>query len=266
MANDTLSASIITLSDADRSQIGDEWAATAYQAVFTGSAVAGSYSAFNQRMETLKRFGNKSFMLSFWARAVSGTPRIGITSNQIFGSGGSPSANVQIPVGTIGPLTTNWVRYSIPITHPSLAGKTFGTAGGDFANIVFQFSDQGNFYGNNLGVQTGTVQLWGMQWELGTYVTPLERIDYQDDLKHCQRFYQILSGNVFSGWGAGPGFISYPYPVPMRAAPTIVLSGQSYSNASGLALNGGNIQTVQLSAVFTAIGYASGTIQASADL
>ena len=270
MVNDTLSASIITLSDTDRSQIGDEWAATAYQVVFTGSSVAGSYCSFVQRMETLKRFGNKSFMLSFWARAVSGTPRIGITGVQNFGTGGSPSATVNILAGTVGPLTATWTRYSIPVIHPSIAGKTFGTAGSDFANLILSLSDQGNTYGNNIGVQTGTVQLWGMQWELGTYVTPLERIDYQDDLKHCQRFYQSYPSLGFLTYSQASGQIIMPYifATTLRAAPTVAFAGISYTNCSAalpqyLSANGFGVQIT-----ITATGSAqfSCSATASADL
>lgn len=47
---------------------------------------------------------------------------------QTFGSGGGPSSDVQADATTL-PLTTNWQAFDIPITIPSLAGKTIGTSG-----------------------------------------------------------------------------------------------------------------------------------------
>lgn len=42
-----------------------------------------------------------------------------------------------------------------------------------------------------IGVQSYTLQLWGVQLEIGSVATALEMPDPQQDLAKCQRFYQV---------------------------------------------------------------------------
>ena len=44
----------------------------------------------------------------------------------------------------------------------------------------------------NVGVQSGSIAIWGVQLEIGSVATPLEKPDPQQDLAKCQRFYQTL--------------------------------------------------------------------------
>jgi hypothetical protein len=77
----------------------------------------------------------------------------------------------------------------------------------------------------NIGVQSGTVLLWGVQLEIGSVATPLEKPDPQQDLAKCQRFYEVgsriyFSGNVVSGW---PYYVTARFQVTKRAVPTMTL-------------------------------------------
>lgn len=100
--------------------------------------VAGSASTFRvlqQRIEGVRTFAGKTVTVSFYAKAD--VPRtVDVTSTQSFGTGGSPSANVVVNVGTAN-LTTSWQKFSFTFNHASISGKTIGTDNNDYVNIAF---------------------------------------------------------------------------------------------------------------------------------
>lgn len=271
--NDTVTATIVALADTDRAAIGDEAALSTVQLVFVGSSTAGSYTEFMQRIESIRRLSNKQITASFWARATSGTPKIGLGYFQSFGTGGSPSASVFGNLGVTPALSTTWQHYSFTGTLPSTAGKTFGTTvGTDNMQLEFWLSDQGIGAprSGGIGVQSGTVQFWGMQLELGTAATPLEKLDPETDLAHCQRFYQTgaysTNGYVQSGTTIGN---NVPFLVTMRATPSVAVAGTPGSgNVTGISINNVNPQSAQFYATGSAAGNAfiALTFTASADL
>jgi hypothetical protein len=223
-APDTLSASLVSLTDADRSQIGDESAQTGHQSVFVGNAAAGAFSSLTQSIENVRRLANKVATVSFWAKAATGSPTLGVTWYQNFGSGGSPSAIV-LGTGAGVVLSTTWTRYSRTFTIPSISGKVLGTNGDHHTALRLGFSSgasNATFLG--VGVQSGTISLWGIQLELGGVATPL---DYggspQQVLQQCQRFYQTgqVIFNQYAGAAGNAIGASVPFPVTMRAAPTV---------------------------------------------
>jgi hypothetical protein len=95
-------------------------------------------------------------------------------------------------------LSTTWTRFSTVITLPSIAGKTLGTANDHYTALQFFFSSGANnaAVAGNIGVQSGSVALWGVQLEIvapgQTTPSPLEKMDAQQTLAACQRFAQLL--------------------------------------------------------------------------
>jgi hypothetical protein len=266
---DTNSVTQAVLADADRTAIGDEEAAFCLQNVFTGNIAAASYSIVQQRIENVRRLANKTVTVSFWAKAAAGTPLVGVTLDQYFGTGGSPSAQVN-NTGLTVTLSTAWTRYNVTRTLPSISGKVLGTNLDSFTILSFWFSSgsTNSAHSGGVNVQSGTVQLWGVQLEVASGASILEKPDPRYELHNCQRFFQ---GGPFAwyGYGAAGQFIghSVPWAVAMRGVPTIVLSSTTYTNctaaASQLYTNG----WVAL-ATATATGAASmqGNFTASADL
>lgn len=238
-SSDTISWSCISLADADRTAIGDETALTALQNVFTGNAAAGAYNQILQRIENVRRLSGKSVTLSFWAKAASGTPKIGINLYQSFGTGGSPSAGGRIlTTGNAVTISTAWTRYSTTMAVTSAAGKTFGTNGDDWSQLELWFScgATNNAAAGNIGVQSGTIQLWGIQLEYGSVATSLARRDPADELALCQRFYQIGSMQMTGGNGIGVAVgigCSSLLPVRMRATPTVAGSFPTVTGVTG---------------------------------
>jgi hypothetical protein len=239
IAGGTMSVSQLVLADADRAAIGDESAIFALQSACVGTAGAADETSSFQSIENVRRLAGKTVTVSFWARATAGTPKVAVELFQSFGSGGSPSA----PIFAIGSqaftLSTNWTRYtSTPIALPSVAGKTFGTnLSTDFTVVNFWQSSGTNATARaaNIGVQSYTLQLWGVQLEIGSTATPLEKPDPQQDRAKCQRFYQV--GQIaFQGYASAvQGVYATAYfMTSMRANPTITTNTNSSTNVGAL--------------------------------
>lgn len=275
VGNDTMTVSMVTLADADRIAIGDERAVSALQNTFAGSATASSYNQITQKIESVRRLSGKTVTFSFWARATSGAPKLGVYTGQIFGSGGSPSNAVSTVVGTTAALAATWAKYSFTVVVPSAAGKTFGTnVGTDYNQFYLLFSDTSNIVGTGIGQQSGTVQLWGMKLEVGNIATPIPPLDPREDLANAQRFYQssgLPSLVVYGYQGGAGGFIisTFAYPVMMRANPTVAFTNVAYSNSSAIQANAGSngyALSVQITVSAAGSAFASYVMTASADL
>lgn len=232
LTNDAVSIAQLTHNDASRLQIGDESAVYALQATFTGSATSGSYSYLQQVIEGIRRLAGKTVIVSFWAACSVANTKLGFNILQLFGTGGSPSpiAWVQANGNVITLTSTGWTRYSSTITIPNLQGKTVGTNGDDGTQIGLFFSQSGTPVAGAIGVQSGVVQLWGMQLEVGTAPTPLEKINPRQDLQNCMRFY--WTGRAYAaGVGGNGGNVSVSMslinPVTMRASPTVTVTANN---------------------------------------
>jgi hypothetical protein len=211
---------------------GDEEAAYALEFIVTGNAGAGAFSLLRQPVERVKRLSGKTITISFVANVLSGTAKIGVGAQQYFGTGGSPSAKVDIPAVPV-TLTTTQTRYSVTLNIPSIAGKSLGSNDDNYTDCKFFFSSgaTNNTIAGSIGVQSASFIIWGIQLEIGSVATPLEKIDPQQDIAKCQRFFQ-KGQLIASGYGSGAAGIYYSsnLPVTMRALPTIVPTVQSSTN------------------------------------
>ena len=267
---DSNSITQTALADADRSAIGDEEAVFALTNACTGVNSAANFSSINQRIESVRRLSNKTVQVSFYAKASSGTPKVGVSIDQSFGTGGSPSSAVQ-GNGTAFTLSTTWTRYTGSFTIASVSGKTLGTAGNDFTALNFWYSSgsTNNTRAGSIGVQTATISLYGVQLEIGSNVTQLEKVDPRIDFSNCERFYQLAVAWL-GGYGAASQTVGYnvPFHTFMRAAPTTSLSGTAYSNASGAVVLSAAQQGVIVNFTVTSLAAFSAlvTVAASADL
>jgi hypothetical protein len=256
---DTDSVTVVALTDTDRGNTGinDEEATYGLSNTFTGNAGASAYSVISQRIETVRRLSNKTVTVSFWAKAASGTPKVGVSIDQVFGTGGSPSATVT-GNGTAVTLSTSWARYSVTLAIASASGKTFGTtAGTDFTqlNIWYSSGTTDATRAGSIGVQSATVSLWGVQLEIGSVATPLEKPDPAYDLANCLRFFQgnqcVITGYGAAGAGAGQSMTLLSF---MRASPTMTLGTAANSNVGTVTLTPLLNRAVWVSASVTATG------------
>lgn len=92
--------------------------------------------------------------------------------------------------------------------------------------------------------QGGT--LGQVQLQLGTQVTLWQPQPPQAELVRCQRFFTTIGYYIYAGWAITPGNLSaqngIPFPVRMRASPTITFSNISATGvATGMLLFGANV-------------------------
>jgi len=180
----------------------------------TGAAVLG----FGTRIEDVSKYYG-TYKLSFYAK---GTNPAGSSFQQRmvqrFGTGGS--SQVFTDNGTF-IVTSSWQRFEIDVTVPSVSGKTIGAG----SYLQLQFTQPNT----DSGTSAWTLDITGIQLELGETVTPFEHRSYGDELAKCQRYYWQLSqsvhGNypswVATAYSSGQLNSQIPFPVTMRATPTM---------------------------------------------
>lgn len=215
----------------------------------TGQSASSNYTSILQPIESVKTFAGQTVTISFWAKAASGTPKIGVAPEQRFGSGGSPSADLVTSFGDK-TISTSWARYSFTGTIPSISGKTLGTAGDDKLIVAIYTSVGSGLtdYPVGVGLQTATIDIWGVQIEAGSVATAFQTATgtIQGELAACQRYYFKVGGEIANQMTLRQGgyfdanYISFycPYPVPMRTAPSITAVGNPQVYQSGTAYSG----------------------------
>jgi hypothetical protein len=216
--------------------------------VTTGQTLTTARANAIQRIESVRTLAGQTATVSFWAKANSGTPEIGIQLQQVFGTGGSPSASVNTTSKVT--ISTSWARYSVTLSVPSISGKTLGTNNDDQLTCQFWFSGGSSFssLSGGIGIQNNTFEIWGVQVEAGNVATPFTTATgtVQGELAACQRYYQksypigIAPGAFFLGGysvaiiqSAVPDGVYYNYQrliTRMRVAPTVVV----YSGSGAL--------------------------------
>ena len=187
-------------------------AATGYESanylqfVTASQSAASDFAKVRQFVEDVRTFSNSTVTVSFWAKATSGTPKVAIELNQSFGSGGSPSAEVNVYGGQV-TLSTSWARYSVTVAVPSISGKTIGTTANTSSLGIDFWTSSGSTYNarsGSLGIQNNTFHFWGVQVERGSVATPFEQRPIQQELALCQRYFQVMD----NGGGTDRAFVA----------------------------------------------------------
>lgn len=204
----------------------------------SGQTLSSSFALTLQRFENVRSYAGQTITVLGWARRSSGTGNMVVEAEQAFGTGGSPSANVNAISATTVTLTGSFAPFAVTMTIPSITGKTLGTSGTDGLNISFWTSGGSDYNArtNSLGLQTIGVDLWGIHVKVGTHATAATDLYKQPELgpelARCQRYYQQLGGSsagdilcqgVASTTVAMSANISFP--TTMRTTPTITKFG-----------------------------------------
>lgn len=142
--------------------------------VASNAAGVARYVANQQSIPEVRNLANSTVVVSFYAKAASGTPKVGVNLTQYFGTGGSPSADVVLNGQSV-TLTTSWARYSLTFTLATVVGKSFGTNNDSATILRLWYSAGTNFNtpAGSIGLQTATIDVTGVQVER-SYLTPLE--------------------------------------------------------------------------------------------
>jgi hypothetical protein len=173
----------------------------------TGQSGASDRSRLDQYIESVRTLAGQTATISFWAKAASGTPKVSIELTQDFGTGGSPSAAQTINGGQV-TLSTAWTRFSTTVSVLSISGRTIGTNNND-SLILSLWTSAGTTWNSrtgSLGIQTATIDFWGVQVEYGSQATPFQTATgtLQGELAACQRYYwRVNAGEPYSPYGTG---------------------------------------------------------------
>jgi hypothetical protein len=205
-----------------------------FQGITASQSAAGHYAILTQRIEDVTRYAGTTVTISFFAKADTGTPKIGVELWQEYGTGGSPSTAGTVAQSSV-TLTTSWARYSVSLAVPSLTGKTLGTTANTSYLELNLWTSAGSTYNvraSSIGIQNFTASIWGVQLEyasVATYFTTATGT-LQGELAACQRYYyQTPTGsNTSANASLGVGWISGTLDIfstilmkqTMRTAPT----------------------------------------------
>jgi hypothetical protein len=239
--------------------------------VTASQSAAGNFAGLEQMIESVRTFAGQTVTFSCWAKASTGTPLIGFSAVQFFGTGGSPSANT-ITSGGTATISTSWVRYSFTVAIPSISGKTIGTNNDDKVQLDLWTSVGTTISALGypaVGLQNVTIDTWGWQLEAGSTATDFQTASGSlgGELALCQRYYQrSTAGTVYANFGTGSAnsttnaIITVPLIVSMRTQPASVdystLSlgdGTGVNAVSAVSISQTTTQTVQLEAASTSL-------------
>lgn len=149
------------------------------------NVVAGAGSAWiGQRIEGVQRLANGKATVSFWMRSGVAGKKVGLSLQQVFGSGGSTTVQTD---GIVITLTTTFTKYTYTFDVPSVTGKTYGANHHLF--LLFFLCDAGYFSGQ-LANQFGLFELAQVQFEEGPVATVFDFRDPETELALCQRYWE----------------------------------------------------------------------------
>ena len=228
---------------------------TADTSIAAGEALllVQSIEGFNLQQLKATSSSTRAFTLSFYAKSNASRA---IASEINLTNGGT---NVQISkLHTIG---TSWARYTMTIPAASItqidndntdemqvnfwlhAGSTYtgGTLNDDAFDSVTQ-ANRAAGIGSIFASTDNTLEITGMQMEVGSVATPFEHRSYGEELQLCQRYFEIMfrgdtaqSGLRKTSVGAGVSYganqvLATLLYSPKRAQPTL---SQSETGALG---------------------------------
>lgn len=229
----------------------------------TSVLAATNYVLLSQLIEDVRRLAGQTVTLSFWAKGAAGTPLIGMSIDQNFGAGGSPSAAVN-GTGQSQLLSTTWTKYTKTFTIPSISGKVIGTSeNSSFTQLNFWLNAGTNFNARSgtSGQSSKTVSIAQVQLEISATATAFEMLPSGADLSLCKRYYQRIGagslGYQFQGYqdaGSEAGESIF-LGAAMRAAPTATKAGTwTVTNCGQPSFGTVTDSIVQIKATATALG------------
>ena len=213
----------------------------------TGGAAAADYCQIVYRPEgqDINRSGwnftdpTSKITLSYWIKASVAQNYYG------FLEAGGPTRIFGWETGALTANTWKKVTVTIPgyasLAIPDTTGSAFSLSFIPFYGTnytaasgrdVGQWYEAYNYLPNNTSTwwttNDSTFEITGIQLEVGSVATPFEHRSHQDELFRCQRYYQRCGLQMLwagRGNGAATFVFGVPLATPLRASPTVTMSG-----------------------------------------
>ena len=215
--------------------------------VSSGQTANNARALLQQQIENVRNFANQTVTVSFWAKASTGTPSVAVSFVQNFGTSGSTS--VVVAAGKTA-ITTSWARYSFTVAIPSISGKTITSDSSLILRMWISAGSDNDTATTSLGIQSATIDFWGVQVEAGSVATPFTTATgtLAGELAACQRYYWnctpgTATERIVALGAADTNNVWYGYlptKVTMRTTPTLSqVSGTNFFRVVG---NNGSTQ------------------------
>ena len=234
----------------------------------SGQTLTSQFAITTQTIEGVRSYAGQTITVLGWARRSSGAGNMAFEAAQGFGTGGSPSAIVYSISPTTVTLTAAWAPFAVVVAVPSVTGKTLGTSGTDALQLNF-WSSAGsdlNSRANSLGLQTISVDLWGIHVRVGTWTAADAALyrprDPGTELALCRRYFRLSPTLQGAMNIANSGFTCQGFGEDMRggnpiitvkvAAGVIHYPGQTFYNISSLGVASTSYVTLIPSTLFGA--------------
>lgn len=191
----------------------------------TTAATDETFSLLMQKVEGVETLSGRKAAISFYARADAALslPSVGLT--QVFGTGGTPSANNPKEAAGDISIGTTWQKYVFTIDVPSVSGKTKGTNGDDYPQLYFSLPINIVF-----GLDIAQVQL-----EEGDTATDFEQRPIGEELALCQRYFEQGVHRLRDNQSTGTIGAQMPFKVTKRGNPSLTLTVNNGSIVSSSA-------------------------------
>jgi len=202
----------------------------------------GTYYSFSQRIEGFNfadlGFGTanaKTFTVSFWVRSsITGTFPF-----YCFNSGYSRSYTSTFTINAVNTWeyktitiagdttgtwpTTNGIGIEVGITLAA-GSSWFNSSANTWTGVSYGLGLTGAT--NFLATNGATMNITGVQLEVGSSATSFEYRPYGTELQLCQRYYQLCSGFIGTpGAATTVMYTSLQYQVAMRTTPSVGQTG-----------------------------------------
>ena len=162
--------------------------------------------------------------------------------------------SITIPADTVtdGPISATGMPGIVPTQFMIIqwnvgSGSDFWTPSttvGQWITGIYEHINGGAYLGS---VANATMDITGVQWELGSIATPFEYRPYSVELEMCQRYYQQgFARKVTRSYGTSTEFCDgiIPFTTYMRPGPTMAFTNVPYTGAQPGGLSGGTFEMV----------------------
>jgi hypothetical protein len=193
--------------------------------------------------------GAQPVTLSFWAFSS--------LTGMFSGSFRNYAATRSYPFSFSIPTANTWTKITTTISGDTAGTWVMSGGNGGAVTVNFDLGSGATLRGpanawasaNYIGVtgavsvvstNAATFYVTGVKLEIGSVATPFNRQSLAKSMADCQRYYQTSGGVCLEGCSSGASAAvgsTIWFQVQMRVFPTLVHSGESYSNGSGLAFD-----------------------------